>query len=404
MAGHLHRLTARTVQGALSPGRYADGGNLYLMVSPSGARSWLFIYRAGGRQREMGLGSATSGAVSLADARQRAAQARKLLSEGRDPLEVRKDAERSVLALGTTFGSFADDYVETHRSGWKSEEHAGQWAMTLGERYCAALRTRPIAQINIDDVLGVLQPIWLSVPETARRIRMRIEKILDAAKVKGLRSGDNPARWRGNLDHLLPRQPKSGKRHHAAVPFAEVPGVLARLRELSSVSARALEFAVLTAARTNEVLAATWGEFDLQTKTWTVPANRMKAGREHRVPLSDAALSILKQQQDLSDTLVFPGLYPDQPLSDMALLMCLRGLNRNETVHGFRSSFRDWAAEKTDFPSEVVEMALAHRVANATEAAYRRGDLFEKRRKLMQAWEAYCYSPQSKALSIKDYS
>ncbi len=326
MAGKLHRLTVREVKVFHEPGRYADGGNLYLQVSPSGARSWLFIYRYGGRQREMGLGSAAAGAVTLQDARNRAAEARKRVEAGIDPLEARKAAESAAKAASITFGAFADDYVKTQRPGWKNDKHAAQWGMTLGDTYCAAIRGKPIADIGVTEVLTVVEPIWQKVPETARRLRMRIERVLDAAKVKGLRSGGNPARWRGHLDHLLPKHLKTSRGHHAAIPIDEMPSFMDRLRKLSSTSASALEFSILTAARTSEVALAKWDEVNLSDKVWVIPKDRMKAGREHRVPLSDGAMAVLERVKGKDATWMFPGQLPDRPLSNMAMLMLLKGM------------------------------------------------------------------------------
>jgi integrase len=395
MAGKLHRLTAKEVLAAKEPGRYADGGNLYLQVSPTGARSWLFMYRLAGRQREMGLGSAAAHAVSLQEARNRAAAARKQVEAKIDPLDARRAAEAAAKAHSITFGAFADEYVSSHKPGWRNEKHAAQWEMTLGEAYCASIRGRPIGSIGVDDVLGILSPIWQKVPETARRVRMRIERVLDAANVKGLRSGDNPARWRGHLDHLLPKHPRSSKGHHGALAFQKMPQFMASLGQLNSISARALEFLVLTSTRTGEAIGATWNEINFKDKIWTIPAERMKAGREHRIPLSTAAIKVLEAVKGKDALWVFPGLMPDKPLSNMAMLMLLKGMGYDETVHGFRSTFTDWASECTSFPSEVIKMAKAHAIEDKTEAAYRRGDLFEKRRKLMEAWGSFVTTQQS---------
>lgn len=389
MAKTTKRLTARTVE-TVGPGRHADGGNLYLQVTASGARSWLFVYRFGGKQREAGLGPVAR--VSLADARQKAEEARKALAAGMDPLEGRKAAEAARKAASTTFAVFVAEYVAAHRSGWTSEKHADQWAMTLGKAYCAPILDRPIAEIEVADVLAVLSPVWQAKPETARRIRMRLEKVLDAARVRGLRSGENPARWRGNLDHLLPKHGKLTKAHHRALPFAEVPPFMVDLAARPAMAARAFELLILTACRTSEVLNAEWSEIDLEARVWTVPAERMKARRPHRVPLSDAALAVLEAVKGKHPQFVFPGPSGKGPLSNMALLTLLRRMKRDEatTAHGFRSAFRDWAAECTSFPGEVAEMALAHVIESATEAAYRRGDLFEKRKALMAAWGTFC--------------
>ncbi|SFQ55744.1 Integrase [Roseivivax halotolerans] len=388
----LHKLTSKQVEHARQPGRISDGGGLYLTISKAGSRSWLFMFRVNGKRREMGLGSAAPGGVTLAQARKKAAEARDILQDGGDPLEQRQAAQRVALASSTTFGEFADQFVEDQRGGWSNPKHAAQWAMTLGPAYCKKIRTRAIADVDIEDVVAVLRPVWLKKPETARRIRMRLERVLDAAKVRGLRSGENPARWRGNLELLLPKQPKADG-HHAAMPWADVPAFMEQLAAREGVAALALRWTILTAARTSEVLYATWDEIDVDAGIWEVPAERMKARRPHRVPLSDEALAVLEEVKGLDPELVFPAIRGSGPMSNMAMSVQLRRMKvTGATVHGFRSSFRDWAAEATSFQSEVAEMALAHVIGNRTEAAYRRGDLFEKRRRLMEAWGRYCTS------------
>jgi integrase len=293
--------------------------------------------------------------------------------------------------------------VKTHLSQWSNPKHAAQWSMTLGESYCSVIRSKPIASIQTEDILAVLEPVWQVVPETARRVRMRLERVLDAARVRGLRSGENPARWKGHLDHLLPKHGKTSRKHHPAMAWADVPDFLRLLAAREGTAALALRFLVFTATRTTEVLDAQWTEMDFGSSTWTIPAERMKARREHRVPLSESALAILKQAKGKHREFVFPGPDDSGPMSNMALLMLLRRMERDDTtVHGMRSTFRDWASECTNFPNEVCEMALAHVVESATEAAYRRGDLFDKRRKLMQTWASYCEPHKSaKVLPLK---
>jgi integrase len=387
MARAIHRLNARQAATLSAPGRYADGGGLYLVVTKTSTRNWAFKFELEGRAREMGLGSAAT--ITLAEARQKAAEARKLLAEGRDPLEERRAADTDRKSATTTFGAFADQYIRDLKTGWRNAKHRQQWENTLGDGYCAAIRRKPIAEIGTDDVLEVLKPRWQATPETARRIRMRLERILDAAKARGLRQGENPARWRGHLDLLLPRQ-ATAKQHFAAMPFRQVPAFMAELKARPAAAALAMRLLILTATRTSETLGARWEEIDFDTKTWTIPSHRMKAGKAHRVPLTDAALEVLKQAKGLHPELVFPGPRGKGPLSNMALLMLLRRMNRDAvTTHGFRSSFRDWAAEATSFPREVAEQALAHALENAVEAAYRRSDLYEKRRKLMDAWATF---------------
>lgn len=401
MAGTLNRLTARQVQTANEPGRYADGGGLYLKIRPGGSRQWVFMFAkmdgAKRLQTEIGLGSAAAGGLSLAEARQKADELRKTRSMGDDPLAKRRATAAATEAKSITFGKFADDYVKSHRAGWSNAKHAAQWSMTLGPSYCKSLRSKSIAEIGVDDILEVLTPVWQDKPETARRIRMRLEKVLDAARVKSLREGDNPARWKGHLDHLLPRHGRTTKAHHAAMPFDEVPAFMATLAEKRNSAALAMRFLILTATRTGEALGARWSEIDLKNKVWTIPADRMKARRPHRVPLSDAAVEVLELAKGRHKEWVFPGPSDLGPLSNMALLMLLRREKQDTaTTHGFRSSFRDWASEKTPFPREVAEMALAHVIESDTEAAYRRGDLFEKRRELMQAWGSFLRESASK--------
>lgn len=378
----LNRLTATRVAGIKEPGRYADGGGLFLFVDAT-RRRWLFRYTWRGAKKELGLGSARS--LSLAKAREKAAEYRAMISEGKNPKAERAKANRYV-----TFGEYADSFVETMSPSWKNAKHIDQWKMTLTV-YAAPIRSLLLHEIETDDVLKVLRPHWSRVPETADRLRGRIENVLDAAKANGLREGENPARWRGHLDQLLPRRRKSSRGHHAALPFNRIKRFMTKLHERPAVAARALEFLILTAARTAEVLHADWDEIDLRQRIWIVPAERMKAEREHRVPLCEAALEILKATPAKSRSgLIFKNSAKGNALSIMAMPMLLRRMGIEETVHGFRSTFRDWASETTNFPNEVCEMALAHTIPGKAEAAYRRGDLFNKRRKLMDAWAKYC--------------
>lgn len=383
MGRETKRLTARTVATLTAPGRHADGGNLYLSISANGGRRWIFLYRWCGKQLEMGLGSARD--VPLARAREIADTARAQLAEGVDPLAARR-VERVVVP---TFGEFADGLVQDIQSGFRNEKHRWQWQHTL-EVYAAALRPTLVDAVTTEDVLAVLQPLWQSKQETASRLRGRIERVLDAAKAKGLRAGENPARWRGHLDALLPKRQKLQRGHHPALPYQEVPAFVAELRKRDATAALAMEFAIITAARTGEVIGATWAEIDRKAKLWTVPAVRMKAGKEHRVPLTDRALAILDEAAAMrgEGDLVFPGPRKGKPLSNMAMAMLLKvRMKRTDiTVHGFRSSFRDWAGEETSFPREIAEAALAHVVGDEVERAYRRADALEKRRKLMDAW------------------
>jgi integrase len=366
------------------PGKYSDGGNLYLIVSPSGSRKWVLRFTWRGKAKEMGLGSAA--VVSLADAREKAAVARRKLAQGVNPIDDRKRSGGIP-----TFGEMVISVHEALSAGFRNEKHKAQWKSTLAT-YAALIRSKPVDTITTDDILAVLKPIWTLKPETASRVRGRIEKVLDAAKAKGFRHGENPARWRGHLDHLLPKPSKLERGHHAAMPYEDVATFIGELRKHPTTATFALEFCILTAARSGEVLGARWSEMDLAKRLWTVPAHRMKAGREHRVPLSNRAISILMQLKDLDDgQFVFPGQKPRKPLSNMAMEMILRRMKiENATVHGFRSSFRDWAGNVTSFPREVTETALAHVIGDKAEQAYRRGDALDKRRSLMDAWAAYC--------------
>ncbi len=386
MALALNKLSARGVTTITKPGRHGDGGGLYLVVDKSGAKRWVFLYRREGTLREMGLGGLKS--VSLARARELAAEARVNLQAGIDPITAKNNAPVAV----PTFGEEADDFIDAMGPQFRNAKHLDQWKMTL-KVYAAPLRSKRVDQIATADVLEVLKPIWLTKPETAARLRGRIERVLDAAKAKGHRTGQNPALWRGHLDNLLPKRRKLSRGHHAAMPYERVPAFVADLRERDAMAARALEFTILTAARTGETFGATWREIDLEAAIWTIPRERMKAGREHRVPLTDRAVEILTELSELStgpDAYVFPGQKKGRPLSVMAMDMILRRMDIEFTVHGFRSSFRDWAGEETSFPREVAEAALAHVVGDETERAYRRGDALEKRRKLMIAWANYC--------------
>jgi integrase len=325
--------------------------------------------------------------VPLAKARERASEARQKLTDGLDPIATRHKPK--VM----TFGEAADALFESTTSSWRSEKHRAQWKVTL-TGYCQPLRSKSVAEIGTEDVLKVLQPLWRAKPETASRLRGRMERVFDFARARGQRTGENPARWRGHLDTILPKRAKLTRGHHKAMPFDEVPAFMGALREREGVAPRALEFAILTAARSGEVLGARWAEFDFETRVWIVPAARTKAGREHRVPLSAPTVEILRQmdRRRLSDY-VFPGAKSGRPLSTVALNRVLGRMKVDVTVHGFRSAFRDWAGERTAFPREVAEAALAHLVGDAVERAYRRGDALEKRRKLMDAWSNFLDQP-----------
>ncbi len=400
MARGTSKLSAMAVKNEKNPGRYADGNGLYLQVSPTGTKSWLFRYMIDGRAREMGLGPVSL--IPLAAARVAALDARGKIHQGIDPLTERGERQQQARieqARTMTFRQCADAYIEAHRSSWRNDKHAAQWESTLKTYADPVIGDLPVNAVDLPLVLSILEPIWHTKSETASRLRGRLETVLDWATVRKFRTGENPARWRGHLDKLLPARGKVKRvEHHAALPYAEIGTFMAKLRSREGVGPLALELTILTAARTSEVLNATWEEFSLDNALWTVPANRMKAGREHRVPLSPRAVAILTEVnkdreagRTESSKYVFPGGRAGKPLSNMVFLQLLKRMGYVDlTTHGFRSTFRDWAAEKTAFPREVAEAALAHVVADKVEAAYLRSDLFEKRRQLMCEWEEFC--------------
>lgn len=384
MARQIHKLSARSVATQTKIGRHADGNGLYLSISANGGRRWVYLYRRDGRLREKGLGSAST--VSLKDARLAAEAVRKQLREGIDPIDSKVKPVTSK-----TFSECAEAFIASNEKAWKNAKHRDQWKNTLKTYAEPHIGKLPIDRISVDDVLKAIEPIWTTKTETASRVRGRIEAVLDWAAARGYRDSDNPARWRGHLDKVLPPTRKVAKvRHHPALPYKDIPAFMADLRQRDSISARALEFTILTAARTGEVTGAKWDEIDDNNKVWTVPADRMKAGVEHHVPLSDRALAILKDIPRDGD-FIFVGMKPSEGLSNMSMLALLKRMDRSDlTTHGFRSTFRDWAAETTEFPNELVEMALAHTIRNKAEAAYRRGNMLERRRALMNAWAIYC--------------
>lgn len=383
MARRINRLSARSVSTLRAVGRHSDGNGLYLRISSDGGKRWVFRYRWGDKIQDKGLGSATT--VTLKEARDAAEGARKQLRAGINPISNKRAEEAK--AQGKSFAECAAAYIAFNESGWKNEKHRDQWKSTLAAYADPVIGKIAIDQITVDHLIKILEPIWKTKTETASRVRGRIEAVLDWAAARGFRKSENPARWRGHLDKVFPAIRKVSKVvHHPALPFAEIPTFMAELRKREGVSALALEFAILTAARTGEVIGAAWSEFDLDNQLWTIPADRMKAGMEFRQPLSDRAVAIIKSLSR-ETPYVFPGSNLKKPLSNMSLLAVLSRMGRSDlTTHGFRSTFRDWAAETTDFPNELVEMALAHTIKNKAEAAYRRGDLLERRRALMQAW------------------
>jgi integrase len=400
-------LTALRLRSLTEPGLYGDGHNLWLQVRGPGRRSWLLRYTLNGRARSMGLGSADD--VSLAEARNRADAARALLRDGIDPLAHRDAAKAAVAAAAAravTFAEVMERYVAAQQAGWRSALHGTIWRASMVQHVLPTLGALSVGMIDTDLVLQVLEPLWNSIPETASRLRGRIESVLSYAIARGWREGPNPALWRGHLQLMLARRSKvRSVKHFAALAWQEAPAFMAKLRELDSIGARALEFAILTAARSGEVRNATWGEIDLEQAVWSIPANRMKGARAHRVPLSSAALAVLAEVALLrsANGPVFPGPKLHRPLSHVTLAYPLRQLGFVDlTAHGTaRSTFRDWAAETTSYPNHVVEQALAHSIGNAVEAAYRRGDLLERRRALMDDWSAYLTRPPPAVVPLR---
>ena len=394
MSRQIGRLNALAVSKAKKAGMYADGGGHYLQVSATGTKSWIFRFALNGREREMGLGSLLD--ASLAEARDLASACRKQKREGIDPIEARKaERRREQLdsAKAITFKDSAEAYIKAYAPSWRNDKHANQWRSTLKTYACPVLGALAVQDVDVGLVMKIIEPIWTTKTETASRLRGRIESVLDWATTRDYRKGENPARWRGHLENLLPKRSKiRGVNHHAALPFAHIGAFMKSLRDEEGTAARALEFLILTAARTNEVIGAGWTEMDVEDAIWTIPAQRMKANKVHRVPLAKPALTILEQMKLVrTSEYVFPGAKDKKPLSNMAMLALLVRMGRNDlTAHGFRSTFRDWVAEQTTHPAELAEMALAHTITNKVEAAYRRGDQFEKRRKLMKEWADLC--------------
>lgn len=404
MSRSTKKLTAAKVKNTTQPGMYSDGEGLYLQVSKTSTKSWVLRYKRHGKAREMGLGALIT--VSLSDARIKALHYRKMLLEGEDPIFVR-DQEKLAKRLEETAGakSFKDcakEYITAHKASWNNEKHINQWENTLSSYAEPKFGSKPVEQVDTTLVMKCLEPIWYNKTETANRVRGRIESILDWAKVKGYRSGENPARWKGHLDQLLPAPSKVKKvKHHSAMPYKDIGDFISLLQKQESISARSLEFTILTACRTQEVLGAKWDELDLEDRIWTIPSDRMKMKREHQVPLTDRMLKIIKAMEmfkEKENDYIFPGSKEDKPQSNMTMLNLLKRVKRTDiTVHGFRSTFRDWVAENTTFPGEVAEMALAHKIMNDVEAAYRRGNLLDKRRELMSDWDDYCNGKNSTA-------
>ena len=395
------KLSAAFVKKTTRPGKYPDGGNLYLQIAESGrkdgssivTRSWLFRYSRFAKDTWLGLGPYPD--VSLAEARDLATAERKKKRSGIDPLTDKRTRRRAIRAAHENMMSFAEcaeKYVDSQAPSWSNSKHVAQWRSTLTNIAGPVIGHLPVDQVDTVLVLRCLEPIWNEKTETANRLRGRIEAVLDWATVRGYRKGDNPARWRGHLNKLLPKPGKVAPvKHHPALPYSDIGEFMLLLRASPGAAARALEFTILTAARTSEVILAQWSEFNLHGKAWRVPAERMKSKREHRVPLSPAAIGVLEVMKHYDGTYVFPSHKRGSHLSNAAMLQVLKRLGRSDiTVHGFRSTFRDWCAESTNYPADVAEMALAHMLRDKTEAAYRRGDLFDKRRRLMNDWARYC--------------
>ncbi len=392
MARSINKLSARAIQAISTPGRYGDGDRLFFVLQKDGSRGWYLLYTIHGKRREMSLGPYPL--ISLAEARLRAGQARRQILDGIDPLKDRDKAKRE--SVSATFGVFADAYIdEVVAPPLRSAKHLHQWRQTLGDDYCKALRAMPISAIGVEDVLAILRPIWAEKPETASRIRGRLRRVLGAAAAQGLRPHDNPAQWRGLLEHHLPARQKLTRGHHAALPYEDAPAFFAGVRARNSVSARACEFMLLTVPRAGEATGALWSEIDEKAKLWVLPPERTKMNREHRIPLSPRALEVLEAVKPWRvGDYVFPGAREGRPITREALEKVATSLAPGITLHGFRSTFRDWAGDQTDFPRELAEAALAHVSGSEIERAYRRSDALERRRALMLAWEAFLSAPQ----------
>jgi integrase len=410
-----HALTPLAVKNA-KPGRHGDGEGLHLLVKESGARSWVYRFMLNGKSRDIGLSRCPEAVhlmmksgtdeLTLAHARYVATVYRFKVKSGIDPLEEREQQkaqkladEQSAQVAGITFRSVAGSYIGANEGGWRNAKHRQQWKNTLATYAYPFIGDLPVADVSTAHVLQIIEPIWKEKPETANRVRGRIETVLDAAKARGYRDGENPARWRGHIAQILPARPRLTRGHHKALPYSDLPAFVAELRKREAVAALALEFTILTAARTGESIGATWGEVDLGKAIWVIPADRMKAAREHRVPLSPRAVEILLLTRKLQSDRLFAG-NKGRALSGMAMSMLLRRMKAAVTTHGFRSSFRDWSAECTAYPHEVCEMALAHVIGNKAEAAYRRGDMFDKRRRLMDDWASYCATSGAKRTKV----
>lgn len=394
MARHLHRLTASAVANLKAKGLHPDGGGLYVRVTGNATKSWIFRYTSAGSTRDMGLGAYPT--VTLARARELAIECRRQRQDGRDPIEARasKRAAASLEGLrATTFKACAEQLISSHEIGWRNTKHRQEWRRTLATYVYPSFGNVPVGNVTTEHILSALQPIWSTKTETASRLRGRIEAVLAFAKASRMRIGENPAQWRGHLAQILPARARvKDVRHHPAIPHRELPDFIRRLRQSRSfIAARALEFLILTAARTGETQGARWDEVDFEQRMWTVPGERMKARQTHRVPLTDRAISILKELAEIRQSdFIFAGMRQGRPIGIVAMARQLREIRGDITIHGFRSAFKDWCAECTNTPNFVSEAALAHIIADKVEAAYRRSDLLKKRRRLMEQWAAYC--------------
>lgn len=405
MARAIHLLSARTVATTRKLGKHADGGGLYLLVRNRGndfERLFIFKYKRGerGKEKERVISLGPSRDLHLATARDLARKCREALVSDCDPKEAISGDPQAAIP---TFGEFADELVEVIVEGFKNTKHAAQWRTTLGDEYCGSIRPMKVSEIKNTHIADLLRPLWTETPATASRVRGRIERVLGAAKVKGYREGENPARWKENLDHLLPAKQTLVQGHHPALPWADLPKFMMRLRALDSISALALEWTILTVARTEETIETPRkGEVDKAKKLWVVPAERMKEGRIHRVPLCDRCIEIFDIMSEFTSEWLFPGQSMRRPLSEASMLRCLKRFHLDFTVHGFRSTFRDWVSEATSYPDWLAEAALSHVSGDKVERAYKRGDALERRRELMAAWEKYCLSAISTNVASLD--
>lgn len=394
MIEKLNSRTAATTQ----PGDYGDGGGLRLIVSQKGNGKWVFRFSLQGKIRNMGLGSRDT--MSLIEAREARDRARKIVASGNNPIEVRKNLQGPQIKI-KTFGMVAEELISSKEKGWRNNKHRNQWVVSLRE-HCASISDKSVCDLTTADVMNVLRTRWSRTPETAYRLRGRIESVIDAARAYGYISQNaaNPARWHGHLDKLLTRPQKLAREHHAALPYTEVPRFISRLQQNKSCVALALELTILCATRTNETLGSRWDEIDFSQRLWSIPKERMKAGRAHRIPLTSRALEILEYMAaHKKSDYIFPGIFPDHPLSNQSMRSLLNRMKiENATVHGFRSSFRDWCGNETDFSREIAESALAH-VVSGIEGDYRRSDALEKRRQLMRAWGRYCNTFQNEFIA-----